>query len=114
MRRLVGFTLQFTIMWKSKKKFKVLKEWLWIDYYSLDNALFEQNLLMERLRAENIELREDNERLENEINSPKNIWKLIENCAILSFFCLMWAWLLCIWFMMITDAIMWFKFVVFL
>ena len=50
-------------MWKSKKKFKVLKEWLWIDYYSLDNALFEQNLLMTRLREENKKLEEKYERL---------------------------------------------------
>lgn len=38
---------------KGKKKFKVLKEWLWIDYSSLDNVLFEQNLLVTRLREEN-------------------------------------------------------------
>ena len=45
-------------MWKPKKKFKVLKEWLWIDLYSLDNALFEQNLLVERLREENKTLKD--------------------------------------------------------
>lgn len=45
-------------MWKPKKKFKVLNEWLWIDLYSLDNALFEQNLLVGRLREENKTLKD--------------------------------------------------------
>lgn len=45
-------------MWWFKKKFKVLKEWLWIDYNSLDNALFEQNLLITRLREENEALKD--------------------------------------------------------
>lgn len=131
----VSFILQFIIMTKPEKKFKVLNEWLWIDLYSLDNALFEQNLLVERLREENKTLKwnveflhrclddregslelmkEENERLENEINNSKSIWNIIANCVILSFFCFLFAWVLCIWFMMIADAIMWFKFVVFL
>ena len=45
-------------MTKPEKKFKVLKEWLWIDLYSLDNALFKQNLLVERLREENNTLKD--------------------------------------------------------
>ena len=44
---------------KEKKKFKVLKEWLWINYSSLDNVLFEQNLLMTRLREENKTLKDN-------------------------------------------------------
>lgn len=59
-------------MWRFKKKFKVLKEWLWIDYYSLDNALFEQNLLMTRLREENKTLEEENRLLKNEITWLKD------------------------------------------
>lgn len=59
-------------------------------------------------------MKEENERLENEINNSKSIWNIIANCVILSFFCFLFAWVLCIWFMMIADAIMWFKFVVFL
>lgn len=45
-------------MWKPKKKFKVLKEWQWIDLYSLDNALFEQNIFVTRLREENKTLKD--------------------------------------------------------
>jgi len=52
-------------MWRFKKKFKILKEWLWIDYNSLDNALFEQNLLMTRLREENQTLKDKIEFLTN-------------------------------------------------
>jgi hypothetical protein len=29
----------------------------------------------------------------------------------LSFFCFMWAWMLCMLFQMIVDVIMWFQFV---
>ena len=45
-------------MWKPKKKFKVLKEWQWIDLYSLDNVLFEQNIFVTRLREENETLKD--------------------------------------------------------
>ncbi len=45
-------------MWKPKKKFKVLKEWQWIDLYSLDNVLFEQNIFVTRLREENKTLKD--------------------------------------------------------
>ena len=39
------------------KKFKVLKEWQWIDLYSLDEVLWQQNLLVTRLREENKKLK---------------------------------------------------------
>ena len=45
-------------MWKPKKKFKVLKERQWIDLYSLDNVLFEQNIFVTRLREENKTLKD--------------------------------------------------------
>jgi len=41
-----------------EKKFKVLKEWLWIDLHSLDETLWQQNLLIARLREENETLKD--------------------------------------------------------
>jgi len=43
---------------EENKKLKVLKEWQWIDLYSLDNALFEQNIFVTRLREENKTLKD--------------------------------------------------------
>ena len=63
---------------KEKKKFKVLKEWLWIDYNSLDNVLFEQNLLVTRLREENQTLKDKIEFLTNCIDDRDKSIELLK------------------------------------
>ena len=56
-------------------------------------------------------MEEENKKLKNKIKNWENIRWVISDCVMLSFFCLMWAWMLCMLFQMIVDVIMWFQFV---
>lgn len=57
------------------------------------------------------ELEEKNKKLENKIRRLKITRGIISDCIMFAFFCFMCAWVLCIFFMMIVDVIMWFQFV---
>lgn len=58
-----------------------------------------------------LRLEDENKKLKIKIKKWKNIREIISDCVMLSFFCFMCSWCLCMLFQMITDVIMWFQFI---
>ena len=58
-----------------------------------------------------LKLEEENKKLRYKIRKLKSIRKMFDNCIAFAFLCFMCSWILCMFFEMITDVIMWFQFV---
>jgi len=93
----------------------------WKEYYSqwdIYNAIEEENKKLKEMYnvyvTWTLKLKEENKKLKYKIKNLKSIRKIFDNCIVFAFLCFMCAWILCIWFMMIIDVIMWFQFVRFI
>ena len=94
-------------VWYRKRECKKLKEIN--ESQNEEIQRFKDNAMQDMSKI--TDLKEENKKLKEKIKKLKNIWKIFDNCIALAFLCFLCSWILCIWFMMITDVIMWFQLV---